>query len=255
MKKTYSIILILSIVLLAISLVGCSDINYTADRAQDIVLTDMGSSVVETDIKSIVLDEAIDEEDISSYNIDLVKNGIEYKYYINATTGAIITKSQNYASEQSISNDVIYIGVNNVKTIALENEGLIDVKVTYTMIKLVNDTIPYYGLEFIYNGTRYNYEIYASSGYIKNNSSSIVASFSLQDDNNTTYIGIDKAKYYVLNYSDLLSSEVIFTEYDLIVDEDIVVYKLVYTYDNIEYKFEITAKTGTIFKHSTIISE
>ena len=129
------------------------------------------------------------ETGVTVYEVDFVKGNVKYEYDINATTGAVYSKSsestalpsteaaaQPSETETAAANATVaptaavteasrgFIGVDRAKSIALGHAG---VSVSFSKAKLDDDDgRGVYEIEFYVGNTEYDYEIDAHSGAI-----------------------------------------------------------------------------------------
>lgn len=245
------IILIITLLLLS----GCNkDIRYSTEEAQALALADLGfiaQDVTFTKSELEIEDDEDKDDDEIAYYIVFISNGIEYIYYISALNGNVVYKTQVFASIASVTNGITYIGLDAAKESALTDAGASGQTVVYTTTNLEKGLWATYDIGFIYNHTRYEYEINAGDGSVIDCNTENILYVSLEDDNITEYTGIDKAKYYTLTYVGLNASDVIFTRLDLDVVEWVTVYEIEFISGSKQYKFEINAVTGTILRYSS----
>ena len=166
----------------------------TQKDARKIALEDAGLTEAEVTISAEKLDT---ENGVAVYEVDFVKGNVKYEYDINATTGAVYSKSsestalpkteaaaQPSEAETAAANATVaptaenrsnnnYIGLERAKAIALSDAGLSAASVTFTEAKQdFDDGVPNYDLDF-YTATHeyyYYYEINALTGAIMDKS-------------------------------------------------------------------------------------
>lgn len=164
----------------------------TQKDARKIALEDAGLTEAEVTISAEKLDT---ENGVAVYEVDFVKGNVKYEYDINATTGAVYSKSsestavptteaaaQPSEAETAASNATIaptaenrsnnnYIGLERAKAIALGDAGLSAASVTFTKAKQdFDDSVPNYDLDFYTATHEYDYEIDALTGAIMDKS-------------------------------------------------------------------------------------
>ena len=152
----------------------------------------MGLTEAEVTISSEKLDT---ENGVAVYEVDFVKGNVKYEYDINATTGAVYSKSsestavptteaaaQPSEAETAVANATVaptaenrsnnnYIGLERAKAIALGDAGLSAASVTFTEAKQdFDDSVPNYDLDFYTATHEYDYEINAQTGAIMDKS-------------------------------------------------------------------------------------
>jgi len=164
----------------------------TQKDARKIALEDAGLTEAEVTISAEKLDT---ENGVAVYEVDFVKGNVKYEYDINATTGAVYSKSsestavssteaaaQPSEAETAAANAIVaptaenrsnnnYIGLERAKAIALGDAGLSAASVTFTEAKQdFDDGVPNYDLDFYTATHEYDYEINALTGAIMDKS-------------------------------------------------------------------------------------
>ena len=161
----------------------------TQKDARKIALEDAGLTEAEVTISAEKLDT---ENGVAVYEVDFVKGNVKYEYDINATTGAVYSKSsestalpsteaaaQPSEAETAAANATAaptaaateaargFIGVDRAKSIALGHAGVSASSVSFSKAKLDDDDgRGVYEIEFYVGNTEYDYEIDAHSGAI-----------------------------------------------------------------------------------------
>ena len=161
----------------------------TKKDARKIALEDAGLTEAEVTIRAEKLDT---ETGVTVYEVDFVKGNVKYEYDINATTGAVYSKSsestalpsteaaaQPSETETAAANATVaptaavteasrgFIGVDRAKSIALEHAGVSASSVSFSKAKLDDDDgRGVYEIEFYVGNTEYDYKIDAYSGGI-----------------------------------------------------------------------------------------
>ena len=161
----------------------------TQKNARKIALEDAGLTEAEVTISAEKLDT---ENGVAVYEVDFVKGNVKYEYDINATTGAVYSKSSESTAVPSTeaaaqpsetaaaaANATVaptaavteasrgFIGVDRAKSIALGHAGVSASSVSFSKAKLDDDDgRGVYEIEFYVGNTEYDYEIDAYSGGI-----------------------------------------------------------------------------------------
>lgn len=143
------------------------------------------------------------------------------------------------------------IGVEKAKSIALSHAGLSASQVNF--IKAHPDWEhgqKVYDVEFYSNNREYDYEISAANGSIVSYDYDIEGwGYTQQNQNNpSSYIGVEKAKSIALSHAGLSASQVGFVKAHLDYDDGWVLYEVEFRNGWIEYDYEIDATNGTILK-------
>ena len=136
----------------------------TQKDARKIALEDAGLTEAEVTISAEKLDT---ENGVAVYEVDFVKGNVKYEYDINATTGAVYSKSSESTAVSSTEAARSFIGVDRAKSIALGHAGVSASSVSFSKAKLDDDDDRgVYEIEFYVGNTEYDYEIDAHSGAI-----------------------------------------------------------------------------------------
>ena len=271
MKKisTLSIATILGATILSGSFMSFATNNsyIGVEKAKSIALKDAGVSNV-TFVKA-----KLDTEDgVKVYDVEFYKGNVEYDYEIDAKTGKILEKDtdiENYTipTKQTKNNNAknttnnAYIGVEKAKAIALKDAGVSNV--TFVKAKLdTEDGVKVYDVEFYKGNVEYDYEIDAKTGKILEKDTDIenytiptkqTKNNNAKNTTNNAYIGVEKAKAIALKDAGLGSAT--FTKAKLDTDDGIKIYDIEFRSGNMEYDYEIDAKTGTILEKDAEIDD
>lgn len=251
----------------------------TAAETTATATTDNASDLIgETAAKEIALADAGFEEDwvsdiwvkldtdddtgIQEYEVEFRESGSEYDYEINATTGAIISKSVELVDDDAINIDTTdLIGEDAAKEAALTDAGLTESDVTGFRVQLdVDDGVTIYEVEFCQGGNEYDYDINAATGAV------ITKSVEPDDDATTQstdstgstdstadasgLIGKTAAKEIALEAAGLTESEVTKLEVKQDKEHGITVYEVEFRTSTAEYEYEINGTTGAILAQS-----
>ena len=250
----------------------------TQKDARKIALEDAGLTEAEVTISAEKLDT---ENGVAVYEVDFVKGNVKYEYDINATTGAVYSKSSEStavptteaaaqpseaetaaASEapkaENRSNNN-YIGLERAKAIALSDAGLSAASVTFTEAKQdFDDGVPNYDLDFYTATHEYDYEINAQTGAIMDKSVEVnehavretkPAATAAPTEAARGFIGVDRAKSIALGHAGVSASSVSFSKAKLDDDDGRGVYEIEFYVGNTEYDYEIDAYSGGIIEY------
>ena len=148
-----------------------------------------------------------------------------------------------------------YIGEETAKAIALKHAKLAETDVTFVKIQLdKEDRLMVYEIEFYTKDAKYDYEIEAIKGTIREYKRD-VHSHKHQKSNKTKtdsqYIGKQKAKEIALNHAKLSASSVKRMWVKLDRDDGRAVYEVEFKHGTIEYEYDIDAQDGAILKNSS----
>ncbi len=170
-----------------------------------------------------------------------------------ATTAASTTSAPTTTSSQTTAAATTQIGSENAKSKALADAGLSSSDVTFTECKLdYDDGVLVYEIEFYTSSNKYEYEINAITGTIREKSIDALSASSLQTTSSTassSYIGIDSAKAIATSKAGLSVSDVMFKKAKLDYDDGLTVYEIEFYYAGREYEVEIDATTGAILEY------
>lgn len=247
----------------------------TADEAKEIALADAGLTVSDVTFT----EEKLDLDDSTSvYELKFYTNEKKYEYEINATTGAVFSKSteaivaQNQPAQQPVTSasnsekpavtsaatgtqsNASQIGVEAAKNKALADAGLSASAVTFTKARLdYDDRIAVYDVEFYTSTHEYEYEINASTGAVHDKSvEAFKANVTKPNNSNTgNYISVDKAKEIAVGKAGLSVSGVTFQKAKLDYDDGRAVYEIEFFSGGVEYECEVDASSGTILDYSS----
>ena len=157
------------------------------------------------------------------------------------------------------ASDKAYIGVEKAKAAALKDAGFKEADVRGLEADLdLERGVMVYEVEFKANGTEYDYDIDAESGkvvhvdkdidddWVEKPSNSGAATGKV--DSSADLISSEKAKSLALEHAGLKSSEVTFVKANLDEDDGVWEYDVEFRKGNVEYEYEINAKSGKILK-------
>lgn len=139
------------------------------------------------------------------------------------------------------------ITLKKAKKIALKHAGYKSSEVTFSKAKLDHDDgNSVYDIEF-YNGSKeYDYEIDAKTGKILEYDYEIEENYT--GKKSTNLITEKKAQTIALNHAKLKESEIDYIKVKLDDDDGKTVYEVEFYKGNLEYNYEINAKTGDILE-------
>lgn len=222
------------------------------------------SNIGKTKAKSIALKHAdlkssdvtftkakLDSDDGKTiYEIEFYKDNQEYDYDIDAKSGQILKYDyENNEPQKSTSKSAKNIGKTKAKSIALAHAGLKSSDVTFTKTKLDSDDgVSTYEVEFYKDNQEYDYTIHAKTGIILDYSYEIDDTKKTTSTSTTQKMSKTKAKSIALAHAGLKESSVDYIKVELDKDDGVSIYEVEFYKDNIEYKYEISAKTGKILE-------
>ena len=201
--------------------------------------------------KAQLIKELADQTTLYSYE-DLAKLSINE---LNLLSRSINDSNIQRNGDPS---DKAYIGVEKAKEIALSDLGVTAADVVFkkTELDFENRTMVY-EVEFVNNNVEYEYVIDAQNGEIiyvdreyerKNSTYNNQRVTQVENAGMNNLIGEEKAKQIALANAGITEGQIkglrIRREYD----DGVVKYEIDFFVDNVEYEYEINAKTGTIIK-------
>ncbi|MCD7776644.1 MAG: PepSY domain-containing protein, partial [Firmicutes bacterium] len=241
----------------------------SVDEAKSIALADAGVSSSNATFTKVKQDT---DDGVVIYDVEFYTSTHEYDYEINAVTGAVIEKdvealktSSNSGSSSSngstsgntsgSSTTVTYISVDEAKSIALADAGVSSSNATFTKVKQdTDDGVVIYDVEFYTTSYEYDYEINAVTGAVIERD---VEARKASDtgSSSSTYIGVDAAKEIAVSHAGYSVSNVSFSKVKLDEDDGVVIYEIEFYVGNVEYEYEINAKTGAILEYDSEIDD
>lgn len=210
----------------------------------------------------IYLDEDLDGDDPTVYDVEFYTDTTEYDYEIDAVTGEILSqdteevKSAPAAADKTEQSGTEYIGKTKAKRIALKDAGLSSSDVSGMRVVLDIDddgTDPtVYDVEFYAGNTEYDYEIDAVSGEIlsRDTDAEHIDAGDMKQSN-ADVISESKAKKAALNHAGFKESEVTALHVELDQDNGIYEYEVEFHVGRQEYSYEINAVNGEIISYET----
>lgn len=184
------------------------------------------------------------------YEVKFIYDKRKLEYKLNARTGKIIEEtSAPIDMKDNFKTNNSKISIDKAKSIALNDANLSEYTVSFLHTKLdTEEGINVYEIEFITANSKYEYEIEVTSGRIIKREIKDLSKQIINDD--SRYIGIEKAKEIALSQINNIDKEVNYTNISLGLDRDTYIYELEFFQENREYECEINALTGEIIKFS-----
>lgn len=199
------------------------------------------------------------DDALPHYEVELIIGGREYDYKVDAFTGVILSGAANVTETPSpVPSDslpmpsqsvVTDIGQDAAKAAALAHAGVAEGDVTWLKAqKDWEDGRAEYELEFICNGTEYDYTIDAANGTVLNYETERIQ----QPDasgGSTTDIGQDAAKAAALAHAGLTEGQTTRLQVERDWDDGRLEYKVKFKSEGYEYEYTIDAATGAVLEH------
>lgn len=261
MKKTFTTIMVIALVLVGVllfsacdELAGISVNGITLEDAKRIAAENAGI-VVETANYSRAERET--DNGTKYYDVEFTANGVKYEYDIAETSGSIILVEVNDEPVRSESTSVVapltettYIGTEAAKTAALTHAAVAVADAIFTEAILdFDEGVVVYDVEFFAAGIEYDYEINATTGAVVKVEHDREQSTQAPADSATSaLIGVDAAKAAALTHAGVAEADAVFTEAKLDVDRGIYVYEIEFLAAGYEYDYEINAASGAVIE-------
>ncbi len=154
---------------------------------------------------------------------------------------------------QTLSDAGGQISVDDAKTVALTDAGLIASDVNYTKEKLdYEDGIAVYDIEFYTGDAEYEYEINAVTGAVYSKDVDVRharAGHGHQNENGQNDIGAEQAKSIALAQAGFAEAEVTLLQCEFDVDDGQTVYEVEFIKDGREYEYKISAVDGSVLSY------
>ena len=232
----------------------------TLDSAKSIALKHAGLSASDVRFTKAKTDY---DDGVKEYDIEFISGSYEYEFEVRASDGKITsydreradaqktTSSQKITSSQSSSSAVTLA---EAKSIALKHAGLSASDVRFTKAKTdYDDGVKEYDIEFVSGSYEYEFEVRASDGKITSYDRERAEGQKTTSASTTSsgnYIGVEKAKSIALKDSGVSASKATFEKAKLDKEDGVYVYEVEFRSGNMEYEYEINAKTGKILDRS-----
>ena len=168
-----------------------------------------------------------------------------------ATSSAASTSSKSSSAAQGS------ISEQQAKDIALKHAGLAESAVTFVKLgQEQDDGILKWDVEFVANGTEYDYDIDANTGDIVSFDNEIADSAATaQNVDTSNYIGEDAAKTAALARAGLAETDVTMTKCKLDLDDMQPHYEVGFVANGVEYDCDIDAVTGDVLAYEEDIND
>ncbi len=259
MKKRniiFIIVAVLVVVITAVTLVACDDINDEIARRnaqlKTIAHDTIGASGYYSESDTVTTDSS------GNFVVEIVIEGITYDVTISKDHEVLsvkindrkVDKDNIPASPFDESQNTEYIGKNSAKEIALTHIGASED--TYAKVEFDFDDGTYlYEVEFIFDNHEYEYDINAITGEIhKIDKDRISEKLPIHSNTDTTYKSAEQAKEAALAHAQVSSDDVEkWSKVEFEYDRGTYVYEVEFRTTLAEYEYEINATTGAIISH------
>lgn len=253
-------------------LAGCSasalqNAEYTTAENGEIIITRETAMRVTAEHAKLNTDEIaftevkLDNDDgRNEYDIEFVYGGYEFKYEIDAATGAVRDYEKEIADADDSANagnnagntnadaEITVISEDDALAAAIEKAGLSNITkedLSYCVIELDKDDGRYeYDIEFVYNGNEYDFDVNAENGEI--------VKFDYEPDRKQetsvpeNYIGKEAALAKALEHAGFTEAEISNIHIEFERDDQHAEYDIEFIKDYVEYDYDIDAETGEV---------
>ncbi len=216
------------------------------DKAKEIAFKDAG--VKEKDASYVLVH--LDRDDgVMIYDVEFMVGNEEYDYDIDAVSGKILSKDFDIEGNNAATTEGSVTKEEAIKT-ALKDAGVKQKETTYLYVHLDHeDGAEVYEVEFMVGNKEYDYDIDANTGKI------LSKDFDIEDIGGTATsegtITKDEAKEIAVKDAGFTVKDVTFKKVKQEFDDGIEKIKVEFINGDIEYEYEIDAKTGAILEVST----
>lgn len=233
--------------------VGAPGMPIEKNAAMSTALKDAG---ITADQVRVEVDSDIDENP-AHYDVDIDYNGVEYKYKIDAYTGAIIEKkTDSHNGHETIvvtptPEKTNEIGLESAKAIALKHAGVSAENAVFTKSEIDHDDgFVEYKFEFISGNIEYECKVNASGTVIKFETEAVDHDDDHHKGNvSTTGIGEEAAKSTAFRHAGVDAANVYELEVERDIDDGWLEYEIEFKCGNMEYEYKIDGATGAILEH------
>lgn len=212
------------------------------ETAKNIAFTHVGC--LESEVTKLKVEFDFDDGSYL-YEIEFVFDDKEYEYELFATNGDIykievdnLNKVTPIPKDTSIS----YITVEQAKEVALFDSG-VEENATFLKVSFDKDKgVHIFEIEFMANGTKYEYEINAVTGAIIEKE---IENSNTQIDSDEL-LGAQAVLEKAITHAGISLADVIENEVKLEIERGIYVYEVEFETSTYEFEYKINAKTGEI---------
>ncbi len=227
--------------------------NFTpigAEKATEIALGHLNSTDGSPLIKECELDGR-------RYDIEIIADGVEYEYKIDAKTGSVLSQKfdkDSVITTTSAPSDLISEA--KAKEIAFNHAGVSSSSVTIEKVELdKDDGVWEYEVDFRTSDTEYDYEINASTGAVIKAEKESRKATTTTTSTSSNLISEAKAKEIAFNHAGVSSSSVTVEKVELDRDDGVWEYEIEFRVGHTEYDYEINASTGSVIKAESDVDD
>lgn len=213
----------------------------------------------EKQAKQIALEEAgegtvvkieLDMDDgVPVYEVEVLGEKYKYEIKIHALTGSVleVDREKKTTANWPSQEEDPQISLEEAKEKAAEDAGVSTEEVSFTKAKLdYEDGILVYDINFFTATHKYEYEIDAMTGEIRNKEKEKYQGDGASSD---TKIDAEQAKAIAVEHAGFSVSQVHFKKVELEREDGQLIYEVEFDRNGMEYEYEIDAVTGEILKY------
>ena len=203
------------------------------------------------------------DDGVMVYEVELIYQGREYEFEIDAKTGNSLYDVPFVPSEPVedpapvVTPNDSFIPADQAKEAALDHAGVKAENAKNAQCELDRDDgTVHYDVDFEANGYEFDYEIDATTGKVlkseKERDDDVPATTKPATQTNTdadTVIGKDRAKEIALNHAGVKTSNARGLECELDRERNRLVYEVEFESEGYEYSYEIDANDGSVISH------
>ena len=210
------------------------------EAAKNAALADAGVSAADATFTEQKRDR---EDGVLVYDIEFYTATMKYEYEIDASNGAVREKKSELRGGQT-QPDNTDIGLEAAKNAALADAGVNAADATFTEQKRDReDGMLVYDIDFYTATTKYEYEIDASNGTVRERKSE---KRNNQTQTGTKDIGLEAAKNAALADAGVNAADATFTEQKRDREDGVLVYDIDFYTATMKYEYEIDASNGAV---------
>lgn len=201
------------------------------------------------------------DDGVMVYEVELIYQGREYEFEIDAKTGnsiydvPLVPSKPNDDTPSSVNPNVSLIHADQAKEAAFNHAGVKATDVNNIQCELDRDDgTVHYDVDFKAKGYEFDYEIDATTGKIlkseKERDDDVPVTTKPATQTNTdNVIGKDRAKEVALNHAGVKASDARGLECELDREWNRMVYEVEFESNGYEYSYEIDANDGSVISH------
>ena len=231
---------------------GNSDVPNGINRVHALknALYDAGLSEEDTEYSNVQLEY---DDGLPEYKVEFYADGVKYEYKIDAYTGGVLQSKQEsgYTPPAPAQNTLT---AEQAASIAYADAGVKADSVSNLQTKLDwEGNIQVFEIEFVCDGTKYEYELNAADGAIRKSEQKTAPQTSGNPSasgqpESYTFIGDAAAKEIAFQHAGVRAGDVRELEFELDREHGLYFYKIEFTVGSRDYEYEVDAVTGMVMK-------